>query len=608
MVSMTAIISLQNIGISFHKKKLITEGTFHLYAGDKVCFIGRNGCGKSTLLRVLSGELIPDEGKVFVQPHTRISYLPQSLELPSAMTVQEFFQQASEEETEHDSVPTYILQEALEQFALHPQSPVGSLSGGEKRRLSIIRTLFTSADVYLLDEPTNHLDIGAIDWLEQWITATKKAVVIISHDRAFLKRCTHKTLWIESKRLYACPYGFSGFEKWQEHFLQEEEHKWEKINVHLSQEMRWLHRGVTARRRRNQGRLRKLEHLRQQRRDFGTSKKLQVPEKYDTLKELRQWLEVEDISYQLPNTRWLFQNLSFRFLRGERLGLIGPNGCGKTTLLHVLLGLKEPTSGRIKRPHPWEYSYFQQNYPIEDLLKTPWQYLCPQGGDHVWVRGKHRHVVGYLKEFLFTPEAAQTEIALLSGGERNRLRLAKILAESPSFLVLDEPTNDLDGDTLDFLEDFLVDYPGTLLIVSHDREFLDNVVTNLLIFESTGKITEYVGSFSQYCAKHPPLFRLPFSSTAKKSPKKEVPKKKLSSRLSYHEVRLLDLLPKNILQWEEEKKQWEEDLAHAIVHGIENFSIIAAGHHIKELGEKIAQAEKDWLLLLAKQESISSEH
>lgn len=618
---MPALMSLQNVDFSFHKKTLLMGATLHLYAEDKICLIGRNGCGKSSLLKLLASELTPDEGKIFIQPLTRVAYLPQRLILPETSTVLEFVRSEAQSEDDPDPPSLYRVEEILRQFQLDPQRRLINLSGGEERRLAILKTLFCPADIYLLDEPTNHLDIEGIEWLERWVQNTPKAFVIVSHDRTFLKNCTKKTVWMENKQLYLCPYGFRQFESWQEDFLREQENRLEKLDVHLAQEMRWLHRGVTARRRRNQGRLNKLDTLRQQRRDFGRPQKLKALSQQGSVQQLRQWLEVNKISYQLPDTkRWLFQNLSFRFLKGERLGILGPNGCGKSTLIQILLGEKEPTSGTIKRPIKWEYQYFRQDQPIEDLRKTPWQYLCPAGGDELLVLGRHRHVVAYLKEFLFTPEAATTEISLLSGGERNRLRLAKILAEGASFLVLDEPTNDLDNETLDFLQDFLVDYPGTLLIVSHNRDFLDNVVTSLLVFESDGKVHEHIGSFSEYldqAKKHTPAHgkamvqKSPSSSSSVSKNSTELKNSQSSGkdRLAYHEKRLLEILPAQILQWEKDKIQLESQIADSISIPSEldyEVYLKTASQKLNGLVEKISKAEANWLELVAKQEALDS--
>ena len=465
----------------------------HIYAGDKIALVGRNGCGKSTLLKVLAHEIELEEGLYIPKPKLSIAYLAQNPPAVPDCTVEVFIQEVLE-------APHLAFQaeDILLSLKLNRKQMLSQLSGGELRRVYIARTLLTPADLIILDEPTNHLDIVGIEWLETWISSSKQAFVIVAHDRQFLKNITRRTLWLDHGILRCAPVGFDGFEAWQETFLQEQIRIQSRLDVKLAQELRWLARGVTARRRRNEGRLSRLQSLRTQKANFSQDRsKIEIAHQEST-SLTRQLMEGWELGYHLPAGNVLFQGLNFRLLKGDRIGIIGPNGCGKSTLIGVLTKQIEPSQGILKTSSNLCWSTFQQNQPMEELSYSVRRFLCGQDSDYVDVQGKQRHVVAYLKEFLFSPEQANTLVRTLSGGERNRLRLAKILATSPDLLILDEPTNDLDIETLDFLKDFLLQYPGTILIVSHDRDFLDDVVSSVLVFETGGQVREFIGSFSNY--------------------------------------------------------------------------------------------------------------
>lgn len=593
-MSNPAILSLREASFSFNKRPILQNVTLHLYRGDKICLIGRNGSGKSSLLKLLMGQFELDEGSFFLQPGLQCAYLPQQFTAYQHLSVEAFIQ-------EGQALKRFQIAEILDNLQLPAHKQMAELSGGEERRAGIARTLLQEAEIFLLDEPTNHLDIWAIEWLESYIQNSPKAFLVVSHDRTFLKNISQKTWWLEKTHLYPCPKGFAGFEEWQETFLHEQERTLEKIDTRLAQEMHWLHRGVTARRRRNQGRLQRLQDLRKRKLEYTRlhQRKALTLEAEKELAEVRQLMEVSHLSYTTPETGPLFQDFSFRLLKGDRVGIVGPNGCGKSTLVNVLLGHLKPTSGTIRRPKEWTYGFFEQKDSLKDIEQTPWQFLCPHGGDHLTVQGKSRHVVAYLKEFLFTPNQAKVPIRTLSGGERNRLRLAQILAGSYPLLVLDEPTNDLDIETLDFLQDFLMGYPGTLLIVSHDRDFLDNVATSLFIFEKRGVLTEYIGSFSDYLREKQVTRLFADKAQAKKPPeKKEPPTKARQPRLSYHEVRLLEVLPQQIQQWEGEKAALELRLSQAFAD--ENPEAPALSQALQALEQKIQQSEETWMQLMDK--------
>ena len=600
-----ALLSLSGGYLTLNKKIILDNAGFHLYKGDKVCLIGRNGCGKSTLLKILAGKADLEDGEIFLQPGASVTYLAQMLSHIPKQTAEEFLLGSKPQDMQD-----YQIQDMMKVLQVAGQKPLEVLSGGEMRRVLIVQTLTQEADIFFLDEPTNHLDITAIEWLEDFIQNSDKTFVIVAHDRSFLKNTTQKTLWLEGGVVYPCPHGYKGFEQWQEEFLEQQQRLERKFNVKMAAELRWLARGITARRSRNEGRLRRLKDLRAQRAQFVRQSRTPSLEGQKNTSATRQILEAWDLSCTLLSGQTLFKEVNFRILKGDRLGIIGPNGCGKSTLLSLLMQQTEPTTGAIRKSANLEWAFFRQNQPLEELSQSVKKFMCPQG-DYLDVQGKARHVVAYLKEFLFTVDQVHQEVGLLSGGERNRLRLAKILAQSPSLLVLDEPTNDLDMETLDFLKNFLLDYPGTLLIVSHDRDFLDDVVSCLLVFEEDGKVREFSGSFSDYL-EFTGKTSLSFQknqntkSISKKSEELiRVPMRR--AKMPYHEVRLLEVLPGQIEGWQKEKEQLEDQLVQLAGQegGLEDITSI--GLHIQSLCDQMEKAEDKWLMLLEKQEALEGE-
>ncbi|MFO1067133.1 MAG: ATP-binding cassette domain-containing protein [Geminicoccaceae bacterium] len=390
----------------------------------------------------------------------------------------------------------------LEGLGMDPERTAAALSGGETRRVTLARVLVGEPDVLLLDEPTNHLDLAGIDWLEQELLRFGGALVLVSHDRAFLTRLSQRTWWLDRGRLHVLDDGFGGFGAWSEGILEAEEAELARLDKRIEAEMHWVHRGVTARRRRNMGRLRKVAELRAERR----SRIAQVggarleAEKGPTSGRLV--IEATGIGKAFAD-RPIVTDFSTRIMRGDRVGLVGPNGCGKTTLLGLLTGELEPDTGSVRLGTNLAIARFDQNRAQLDPDKTPWETLCPDGGDHVQVRGRWQHVVGYLRDFLFREDQARQPVKALSGGERNRLLLAKLLTRPANLLVLDEPTNDLDMETLELLEEMLAEWDGTLLLVSHDRTFLDNLVTSTIAWDGPGRFREYVGGYSDWLRQRP---------------------------------------------------------------------------------------------------------
>ncbi|MFO1039503.1 MAG: ATP-binding cassette domain-containing protein [Geminicoccaceae bacterium] len=468
--------------------------------GDRICLVGRNGSGKSTLLKVLAGQLTLDAGERFVQPRTVIAYLPQEPVLPSAGSLRAAVLEGLPD-AERDN-GGWRADTVLEALGMDPERPVTTgLSGGEMRRVSLARALVGRPDILLLDEPTNHLDLAAIEWLETELAGFPGGLVTISHDRTFLTRLSSGTWWLDRGRLHVGPEGFAGFDAWSEALLAAEEAELARLDKKLEAETHWLHRGVTARRKRNMGRLRNLVALREARRTRVAPTGSVRLDAQAATGSGSLVIEAEGVSKSYAD-RAVVDRFSTRIMKGDRVGIIGPNGAGKTTLLGLLLGEIEPDSGRVRHGTGLELARFDQHRAQLDPLKTPWETLCPDGGDHVLVNGRWRHVVGCLRDFLFREEQARQPVQALSGGERNRLLLARIMAQPSNLLVMDEPTNDLDMDTLDLLEEALADYAGTLLVVSHDRDFLDRLVTSTIVFEG-GSLREYAGGYSDYLLQRP---------------------------------------------------------------------------------------------------------
>lgn len=606
------ILSLKDATIHLDKKVILAQETAQIYAGNKIALVGRNGCGKSTLLKILAEGLELEHGLYIQKPGLRIAYLPQNLAVIPDCSVGSFVSAVLE-------VPhlAYQSHELIDALKLDADRPLSQLSGGELRRACIARTLLTPADLVILDEPTNHLDIMGIEWLEQWIQASKQAFLIVAHDRQFLKNITQRTFWLDDGKLRSAPVGLEGFEAWQEVFVQEQIRIQSRLDVKLAQELHWLARGITARRSRNEGRLRRLQDLRKQKASFSKDKKTVTSMRQESVGLTRQLMEAWNLGYTLNHERTIFQGLNFRLLKGDRIGIIGPNGCGKSTLIRVLTKDLSPTEGSLKASAALRWEIFQQNQPIEELNYSVKRFLSPSGSDYIDVQGKNRHIVAYLKEFLFTPDYATSPISLLSGGERNRLRLAKILAKTPDVLILDEPTNDLDIETLDFLKDFLLTYPGTVIVVSHDRDFLDDVVTSVLVFEAQSHVKEYVGSFSEYLqtkskhhafiqeepkkvktlsAKSPPL------ETSFKSPKLE--------KLAYHETRLLEHGLEEIEALNQEQTSIEETLAafqlrcSPPLSAEDTQELALLTQKLAECIDRIQDKEAQWLRVAEKAEAI----
>lgn len=527
------ILTIKGARLSFGTNELFTNVELYINRGDKISLVGRNGCGKSTLLKVIARDIEPDAGEIFVQPGVKVSYMPQDPDFSGYATLREVVLSGL---PEHERGQEYRADILIEQFDIRAEQSPEQSSGGERKKAALAKALINEPDILLLDEPTNHLDMPTIEKLEKIIADFRGAVILISHDRMFLSNTSRTTFWLDRGILRRNNKGFRYFEEWQEQVIDQEIIEQKYLNKKIEEETEWLHKGVTARRKRNQGRLRRLQQLRQERREqirqIG-SVKLEVEEG-----ELRSKMVIEAKHVcKTFGDREIVKDFSTRIIKGNKIGIVGPNGAGKTTLIKLLTKRLEPDSGHVRIGKNLEEAYFDQNRLTLDPKKTLWKTLCNEG-DHIFVRGSYRHVVAYLKDFLFRPDQAQCPVSALSGGEKNRLMLAVALAQPSNFLVLDEPTNDLDMDTLDLLQEVLDEYEGTILLVSHDRDFIDRVVTSVIYMPGDGSVSEHAGSYSDL------LEKLKSKIPAKKENKKEaLPRKEEKPKSETKKNRQAQLQP-----------------------------------------------------------------
>ncbi|MBM3468811.1 MAG: ABC-F family ATP-binding cassette domain-containing protein [Alphaproteobacteria bacterium] len=587
-MSLPPLISLRNISISFGGKPLY-EKLFNIISqGDKTCLVGRNGSGKSTFLKIIAGQVDFDQGERFVQPGIRISYLPQDVWLNPTQTAKEFVMESGCASFEAEAI--------LDRLKMNENRIMEGFSGGESRRVALARALVGEPDILLLDEPTNHLDLPTIEWLEEFLRYHNGAMLTISHDRTFLEKVSNSCLWLERGILHHHNKGFVDFENWTDQILQEEEKRLSKTNTKLKQEVEWLHRGVTARRRRNQGRLRKLHKLREEKRALLSMQagkiKLNKPETSEGSKLVIEALSISKIMGPKP----LINNFSTRILRGDRIGIMGPNGTGKTTLIKMLAGILPPDQGKVTLGASVNLIYYDQTRTNLKLNETLWDNLCETGGDQVTLQGQTKHVMAYLKDFLFEEKQVRSPVSVLSGGEKNRLALAKALTQPGNLLILDEPTNDLDMDTLDLLIEMLSDYTGTLIIVSHDRDFLDKLTTSIIGLEGDGVVRECVGGYQDYIRQYPQ--QKPTDRTFKEGAKKPESEQKSSHRrLSYKEKREYDLLPERMNQLMQQISAAEARLEDPQFYQNHPQEFMRVTQELTSAKEELNQAESRWLEL-----------
>lgn len=601
MVVEAPIYTIRGAKLSFGLNPLFTDVDLYINRGDKICLVGRNGCGKSTLLKVIAREIEPDEADFFIQPGVRIGYMPQEPDFTGFKTLREVVEAGLSKEEKNQ---TYRADRLIEYFAINENQNPEQSSGGERRKAALARSLIGEPDILLLDEPTNHLDITTIEKLEDLIKKFSGAVIVISHDRMFLDHISQTTFWLDRGILRRNNKGFGAFEEWEDQVIEQEIIEQKALNKKIAEETEWLHKGVTARRRRNMGRLRRLQQLRQERREqIKMTGSVNLEAETAELRS-KMVIEAKHISKSFGD-REIVKDFSIRVIKGNKIGIVGPNGSGKTTLIKLLTKRLEPDSGFVRIGKNLEEAYFDQNRITLDPKKTLWKTLCNEG-DHIWVRGHFRHVVAYLKDFLFKPDQAQCPVSTLSGGEKNRLMLALALAKQSNFLVLDEPTNDLDMDTLDLLQEVLDDYEGTILIVSHDRDFMDKVATSLIYMRGDGTVYEHVGSYSELLEK---LKGIPLKTDNRKQNTKEEPKtreKNKTLKLSYKEQYMLENLPKEIEKLGEENKAIEVALGNANLYTDDPQKFDELTSKLAANKENLEKMENQWLEVQMKADELEN--
>ena len=531
------ILSYEKLGLIQGEGWLFRELDLYIGERDRLALIGRNGAGKTTLLKCLADLIDPNEGKRTIVPGTNVVLLEQDPKMDGHATLEEWVLHGRDAPRAHEAAAI------ADQLGIDLTRPTATASGGERRRAAITRALAQQPDVLLLDEPTNHLDLGAIEWLEEWLKRFSGAFIVISHDRTFLTRLTRSCIWLDRGQLRRAEIGFGGFDAWTERVYEEEARAAERLDAKLKIELHWLQRGVTARRRRNQGRLAKLHEMRAQRAAMlGAAGTAKLALAKDDVRS-KTVIDADQVSKSYGD-RPIIRDFSLRIQRGDRIGLVGPNGAGKTTLLKLLTGEIAPDSGTVTQAKTLSGIVIDQQRKLMEPDKRVKDVLA-NGGDWIEVRGHKKHIKGYLKEFLFDPALADAPIGSLSGGERSRLLLAREFAREANLLVLDEPTNDLDLETLDLLQEVIADYDGTVLIVSHDRDFLDRTVTITLGLDGSGKVDIVAGGYEDWIRKRYEARRTPAKAAAKQVAAEPRPTS-AGRKLTYKDQRDYDRLPGEI--------------------------------------------------------------
>ncbi|NQU55947.1 MAG: ATP-binding cassette domain-containing protein [Rhodospirillales bacterium] len=587
------ILILRNIELTFGGVPLLEGAELSVSARDRLCLVGRNGSGKSTLLKIAAGHIEADHGEIFLQPGTNVRYLPQEPDLTGFATTMDYVEAGLGPNDD-----PYRGRYLLEQLGLDGSEDPQVLSGGEARRAALARVLAPEPDILLLDEPTNHLDLPAIEWLENELKGVRSALILISHDRRFLENLSRATVWLNMGAAKRLDKGFVDFEAWRDDIIEQEKLDRHKLDRKLVAENHWLVHGVSARRKRNQGRLRALQDLREQRRNqrqISASVKMTVSEGEISGKLVG---EAKGVCKSYGGVI-IVDNFSTRIGRGDRVGLVGPNGAGKTTLLNMLTGTLNPDQGTMRLGVNLEMVSLDQRRESLDPGWTLGDALTGGSGDSVTVGGKPRHVISYMKDFLFTANQVKTPISALSGGERGRLMLARAFAHPSNLLVLDEPTNDLDLETLDLLQEMLANYAGTVLLVSHDRDFLDRVVTSVIASEGGGRWQEYAGGYSDMISQR----GLSLSEEKAQASLKPVKRSAASSKpgqklkMSFKEKFALENLPGKIEALEGDIDKLQLQLADPDLYATNPDQFESAAAKLKTVEAALAEAEEQWLTL-----------
>jgi ATP-binding cassette subfamily F protein uup len=635
------LLKLDKALLSYGERALLDHIDFQIDTNERVCLVGRNGAGKSTLMRVITGELALDDGERWCQPTLKIGYLAQEATIDLEKTVYDIVTDGLEKTgkllaeyhivvrliSEHtsgevDKKLNHRLDElqreidscqgwqigqrvetAISKLDLQMDSRMQELSGGYRRRVLLAQALVNEPDLLLLDEPTNHLDIAAINWMEQYLLGFKGSLLFITHDRTFLQNLATRIVNLDRGKIFSYPGDYKNFLKKKEEQLAVEAQKFAKFDKKLAEEEAWIRKGIKARRTRNEGRVRALEALRErrsQRRERAGAVKMALDSGAMSGKVV---IDAYDAKKAFGDNV-VIKSLTATIMRGDRIGIIGPNGSGKTTLLKLLLGELKPDSGKIRIGTKLQPAYFDQQRAILDPEKTVAENLG-SGSEFVKVKGKDRHIIGYLKDFLFPPQQVKAKVKSLSGGERNRLLLARLFTQPSNLLVLDEPTNDLDVETLELLEELLSEYDGTLIVVSHDRTFVDNVVTSTFVFENDGEVNEYVGGFEDWLRQrksHSLLFDQAKAGKSKANASKPAARKKQANKvkLGYKEQQLLESLPVRIEKLEDEKSALDAEVADPDFYKGDKNKVAQILARLKKLGEELDECYKSWEAVLDK--------
>ncbi|WP_299404367.1 ABC-F family ATP-binding cassette domain-containing protein [uncultured Roseobacter sp.] len=591
------LFQLNEISLTFGGDPVFEDLSLVVQPGDRVALVGRNGSGKSTLMKVMAGLVEPDSGEVVPGPGVSVGYMEQDPDLSGFETLGDF--------AAHGLEPSemYLVERAGEGLKFDPARPVETASGGERRRAALARLMAGGPDLMLLDEPTNHLDIEAIAWLEEELKQSRKGYIIISHDRAFLRALTRATLWVDRGAVRRQEKGFADFEAWRDQVWAEEDSQRHKLNRKIKAEARWAVEGISARRKRNQGRVRALQDLRAERSAQINRQGTAAMALDAGPKSGRKVIEAMGISKTFGE-KSILKPFSLTVQRGDRIALVGPNGVGKTTLLNMLIGREAPDAGTVKLGTNLELALFDQARAQLDPEMSLWDSLTGDPdmrvsgkADQVMVRGTPKHVVGYLKEFLFDEAQARAPVRALSGGEKARLLLAKIMARPSNLLVLDEPTNDLDVETLDLIQELLGTYDGTVLLVSHDRDFLDRVAATTIAMEGDGRATVYAGGWSDYIRQRGQDDFAGSVAKQKSSGGAEKPKAAPTSGLSFTEKHRLDALPAEIERLEAEIAKLEELLSDPGLFTDHPVKFQKATDALVARHELLSAAEEEWLAL-----------
>jgi ABC transport system ATP-binding/permease protein len=597
------LIQLKDIRLTFGGTPLLSGVELSVSPAERVCLIGRNGSGKSTLLKIAAGLVESDSGTRFVQPGATIRYLPQEPDFSGHGTTLAYVEAGLGPGDDH-----YQARYLLEQLGLDGNEDPAHLSGGEARRAALARVLAPSPDILLLDEPTNHLDLPTIEWLENELDGRRSALVLISHDRRFLVNLSRATAWLDRGEIRQIDRGFAAFEAWRDEVLAEEEREQHKLDRRIVSEEHWLRYGVSGRRKRNLRRLGNLHALRRQRREFrGTAGNANLAAA-EAEKSGRLVIEARNIGKAYRDRR-IVENFSIRIQRGDRIGIVGPNGAGKTTLVNLLTGAVAPDSGTVRLGANIEMATLDQHRESLDPKSTFAEALTGGRGDHVMVGGKPKHVVSYMKDFLFAEVQMRTPLEVLSGGERGRLMLARALAKPSNLLVLDEPTNDLDLETLDVLEEMLGDYEGTVILISHDRDFLDRVVTSVIAPEGNGKWIEYAGGYSDMLSQRGgdlkrEVFKPSQPAEDRKETKAPAPVAAPKRRLNFNEKHALETLPKTIAKLQADIEKHRLLLDDPDLYNKDRTRFDQASAALTKAQQELQEAEDRWLELEMLREEI----